>query len=258
MNNKTPLKIFTTSYLQNLKDEADSSNDSLLNYLEKRVQFKEDGVAKTRIEVEENIPILDTSADKDAENAVKVYEYLNALSESVACDERVWSYLAHETFREHMLGRWPIEISATNVTDREVRKKAVTSIKDHWFYGQRGLVRNGIARLWWGAHVTVAPWENGDEEFYADLDKTDRYRYTKLLFSKSVIYQQIMEREQTRPPRIRTTLLEYVYDNQDITKEQIGDLAKRIDMANSYRKLDRLNYKQLRRVIDGFAEKSKQ
>ncbi len=256
MNNKVPLKIFSTSYLQQLKDSTQNDNETVLRYLAENVTFEENGILKTRVEVSEQYPNLNSSASSDAENAIKVYEYLGGLDESAACDERVWSYLAHVPFRSYLIGRWPIAITKESVKVEDIKNKSVISINDHWFYGQRGMVRNGIARLWWGAQATVAPWEKGDDDdvkFYENLDKSDRFRYTKLLFSKAVIYQQIMEREPTRHPRIRATLLEYIYDNQDITKDQIGNIAKRIDMANSYRRLDTMDYMELRSIIDSFA-----
>lgn len=244
--NDAPMKIFTHSYLHKLKDDiATDIND----YREPNFTYDAEGIVPTKILIPSTAPVLGASAEDDAENAIKVHEYLVSLDESSACDERVWSYMAHITFREHMMARWAI--------GAEDIDKATTSIRDHWFYGQRGLVRNGIARLWWGARISVAPWEHpGDEEFYAEIDKTDRYRYTKLLFSKSVIFQQIMEREQTRPPRIRVALFEYIHDNQDITKEEINNIAKRIDMDSSFKKLNTLNYRQLRDLIEGYAKKS--
>lgn len=245
MSSYKPLEIFTTQYLHELKNLAEQD---LSKYQSSSVDFDKNGVVATKIKVPDTAPSLDLAAESDYENAIKVYEYLSNLDDSSACDERVWAYLAHVVFREHLIGRWPFDIDNP--------EKALVSIKDHWFYGQRGLVRHGIARLWWGAHMSVAPWEDDedDDDFYRDIDKTDRYRYTKILFSKSVIFQQIMEREQTRPPKIRVALYEYIYDKNDISKEEINYLAKRIDMASSYKKLDALNYSQLRDLIDGFVK----
>jgi hypothetical protein len=244
MISEETMKVFNTAYLQKLKEEI---RDNLPKYFDGSLKLEDEGIVNTKIRVPKDIPVLDAFADSDATNAIKVYEYLSTLDDSSATDERVWSYMAHVPFRDHIIGRWPIGPS-------DDIEKAITSINDHWFYGQRGLVRNGIARLWWGVRASVAPWEDSNDiDFYKTIDKTDRYRYTKLLFSKSVIYQQIMEREQTRSPRVKTALFEYIYNNQEITKEQINYIAKRIDMISSFRKLNSLEYEQLRDMIDEFA-----
>lgn len=243
MTNDKSMEIFTSAYLHKLKDAV---NSNLRDYVVENHEFDKDEIVPTKIKISSDAPVLSASTESDAENAIKVYEYLHSLDDSSACDERVWSYMTHVTFREHMIGRWPVDLDKAD--------RAVVSVKDHWFYGQRGLVRNGIARLWWGARASVAPWEEDEDvEFYDAIDKTDRYRYTKLLFSKSVIYQQIMEREQIRPPKIRVALFEYMYDKQDTTKEEINSIAKRIDMASSYKQLDSLGYGQLRDLIEEFA-----
>jgi hypothetical protein len=244
MNNDEAMKVFTNAYLQKLKDAARSN---IAEYINGKLDIEGAGIVSTKIKLPRDTPVLEISPASDAANAIKVYEYLSALDDTSACDERVWSYMTHVPFRNHMIGRWPIQPDVDN-------EKAIISVNDHWFYGQRGLVRNGIARLWWGVRASVAPWEDtSDSDFYQNIDKSDRYRYTKLLFSKSVIYQQIMEREQTRSPRVKTVLFEYIYDNQDITKEQINIIAKRIDMSSSYKKLNALDYKQLREMINSFA-----
>ncbi len=244
MNNDEAMKVFTNAYLQKLKDDVRSN---IAGYIDGNLDIEDAGIVNTKIKLPNDIPVLETSPDSDATNAIKVYEYLSTLDDSSACDERVWSYMTHVTFRDHMIGRWPIE------SDSDI-EKATSSVNDHWHYGQRGLVRNGIARLWWGVRASVALWEEeSSSDFYHNIDKSDRYKYTKLLFSKSVIYQQIMEREQTRSPRVKTALFEYIYDNQDITKEQINIIAKRIDMSSSYKKLNALDYEQLRDLINKFA-----
>lgn len=246
MSSYEPMQIFTSQYVQTLKTLAEQD---LSKYTSFNIGMDNDGIVTTKVKVPVNTPKLESSQESDYINAIKIYEYLSNLDEASASDERVWAYLAHVVFREHLIARWPI--------DKLTPEKALQSIYDHWFYGQRGLVRHGIARLWWGAHMSVAPWENDhdDDEFYRDIDQTDRYRYTKILFSKSVIFQQIMEREQTRPPRIRVALYEYMYDKKDTSKEEIDYLTKRIDMASSYKKLDVLSYGQLRDLIDSFASR---
>lgn len=249
-----PLNIVTTKYLQQLKDELADTN-GLSRYSATQFELSDQGLAETRIEISNVAPILHTQPNEDATNAIKVYEYLVNLDASAACDERIWAYMTHSTFRDYMIGRWPLNASDKDLLDKSNRIKTFTSVNDHWFYGQRGVVRNGIARLWWGAHVSIAPWERDDADFFRDIDKSDRYRYTKLLFSKSVIYQQIMERETTRTPRIKTALFEYIYENPDISKHEIGMIAKKIDLAKSYRKLETMDYHELRDVINKFAGK---
>lgn len=154
----------------------------------------------TLIEVPEEAPQLITGgprADEEADNAVKVYEFLGPLDRTQAADPRLWTTLTHTTFWDYCRNRWP------------AKGKDSAYILEHWFEkpggGLGALRRNAISRLWWAANLTVAPWET--DGALAHLQSSDRFRFTRTLLSQAQIFQDVLEREYGSNLRIRTLLL---------------------------------------------------
>lgn len=154
----------------------------------------------TLIEVAEKAPELvigSSRANNEAENAIKVYEYLKPLSRTQAADSRLWTTLTHTTFWIYCQKRWPVENQSSSF------------IFEHWFEkrgaGLGALRRNAISRLWWAAHLTVAPWEADPELLH--LKSSDRYKFTRTLLSQAQIFQDVIEREYGSNLRLRILLL---------------------------------------------------
>lgn len=154
----------------------------------------------TLIEVPGEPPQLLTAgsrADEEADNAIKVYEYLGPLNRTQAADPRLWTTLTHTTFWDYCRRRWP------------VGRKDSAYILEHWFEkpggGLGALRRNAISRLWWAANLTVAPWEA--DQALAHLQSSDRFKFTRVLLSQAQIFQDILEREYGSNLRLRTLLL---------------------------------------------------
>lgn len=66
--------------------------------------------------------------EKDIENHIRLFESLNALPRYILCDERFWLWLE--------LGKFYY------VTKRMMKINSVSTIKDHWMFGQG--VRRGL------------------------------------------------------------------------------------------------------------------
>lgn len=154
----------------------------------------------TLIEVPEEAPKLITGgsrADEEADNAVRVFEYLGPLDRTQAADLRLWTTLTHTTFWDYCRHRWP------------AKDKDPAYILEHWFEKSGGglgaLRRNAISRLWWAANLTVAPWEK--DEALAHLQSSDRFKFTRVLLSQAQIFQDVVEREYGSNLRIRALLL---------------------------------------------------
>ena len=83
------------------------------------------------------------NASNDAENAKRVYTWLNKLTPSLAMEERLWAHLTHCVFADYMKTRWPAENG--NLIQRR-----------YLFEGKSfgALIRNGVARLWWSGYLT--------------------------------------------------------------------------------------------------------
>lgn len=132
---------------------------------------------------ESSIEVLDVTLIKDEEsdynNAVMLYESLKYLSPLQASNSNLWAYLTHVTYYDYMLDRWKID-------KEEVNEKSLNRIQERYFCknSRRGLLRNGISRLWWATYLSY------DEE-----NEKDPYEYTKLLFSEEELFTGLLERE---------------------------------------------------------------
>lgn len=111
--------------------------------------------------------------------------------------------------------------------------------------------RHAIARLWWAAHLTYAPWES-DPEFFGDLKNEDPYYYTRVLFSTQDIYQQVLERAMGRSNHILISVLDYLGKNKEFAKsrEDIRTLMKELNLAYGTKKIITLDRDALRLLIE--------
>lgn len=129
----------------------------------------------------------------DADNAVKIYHWLAALSRTQAADPRLWTTLGFREFWTYMRQRWAVEKLGT-ITDRYF----VTG-------GRKALNRQGIARLWWGAALTYAPWEKNDA--LTIFKSEDPARFTRVFFSQQQYAVDLMERNLGGSLLLRTCVL---------------------------------------------------
>lgn len=244
--------IFTRSCTEQLR-ELLANGERLSDYFSENFEVPADGVLQSTLKVDENVPELNSDVNADVDNAIKVYEYLRNLDKTQASDRRLWVYLSHVTFRKYTLGRWGIKATPEEVNvNADAKRKAISYIAEHWFLSgsSRSLRRHSIARLWWAAYLTVAPWEK-DPEYFAGLDQSDRYVYTKVLFSTQDIYQQTLERNLGRFPKLLIAILEYLRQNPDVaqSREAIRSIMKELNLVLGYRKLSALSLDELYKVI---------
>lgn len=84
----------------------------------------------------------------DQHNCKILYEKLMFLSESQACDERLWAGLANATFYSYMRKRWGYGYGKKP----KAADKEAGDIKTRFFYqspGKSGFYRNTLAKCWW-------------------------------------------------------------------------------------------------------------
>jgi hypothetical protein len=204
--------------------------------------------------VPSEFPKLEPGVEYDVENAIKVFEYLQNLNKTQASDMRLWTYLSHATFRRYTMERWPLKQTQEEVrSDAEKEKQAVNYIIEHWFHtgSSRSLRRHSIARLWWATYLTVAPWEK-DEDYFGSLETTDRYKFTRLLFSSQDIAQQILERRMGWSNNILIVLLEFFDRNPEVVSDRfwIRHTMKELNLVLGYRKVMNLSFEELIEVIE--------
>jgi hypothetical protein len=157
---------------------------------------------ETRIELKGPIDLEpDPGKEKDLENAIRMHKALQQLTPLQARDPRLWTRLAHIECWRYMRSRWELERSGSD-TDKGVR-----FITSRYFIAQddsRALLRNGIARLWWTAHMSFDP------------TRSNPYELTAVLLYTLDITLQILERNIGRAPVVLTGFLEFLLQNRSV------------------------------------------
>lgn len=249
--------IFNRAYSEELRENL-ATGESLADYLKAETDVPADGTLQSTLLVSESAPELNTDVSADVDNAIKLYEYLYRLDKTQASDKRLWIYLSHVTFRDYTMGRWGLKQSADELDiSPEAKRKAINYIGERWFLSgnARSLRRHSIARLWWAAYLTVAPWQK-DPEYFGSLENSDKYIYTRVLFSTQDIVQQILERRLGWSDKMLIAILEYLRQHPEVAqnRESVRSLMKELNLVLGYRKLSVLNFEGLLGVITETAQ----
>lgn len=226
--NKTEVRVFLSGYVDKLYRDAASTNNFDNYKLEKFPYEEKFPKGSTEIYLPADF-ILD-SAKSELENSIALYEAMKDLSETQASDERLWSYLTHVVFWDYMRERWPVGDSLGRVKDRYfLRTKSIET-----------LTRNGIARLWWYAHLTYDP------------SRKNPYELTEILLSRADLSVGITERALGSNPNIRIALLEFLKNNPAIAanEDKTRDLMKGLNLAGGVRNLPFLEILEIKEVLD--------
>jgi hypothetical protein len=144
-----------------------------------------------------------------------------------------------------MRSRWPVENANAD--------NPCNYILEHYFVGgARGLVRHGLARLWWFGYATYQPNEIEDP-----------YRLTRALLKTTDARQSIMERQFWRNRDVLLAVLERVSFWQAngvdlyIPRERFRRLCKTFNLYGGTMLLDVLQESDLYALIDEFADSEK-
>lgn len=88
-------------------------------------------------------------------NCKIIYKHLSFLTESQACDERLWAGMCHSVYYSYLRKRWDYDTKSP-----KNQKEAVSNIKSRFFFSggtRAGLFRNSIAKCWWVGRNTYDP-----------------------------------------------------------------------------------------------------
>lgn len=173
----------------------------------------------------------------DADNAIRIYGWLEGITPVLAAEERLWVCLAHLIFPEYMAARWPAN--------------GVSAIRRRYLYeGQSSaaLARHGIARLWWGAFLTRDP------------SRADPFELTRILFHRQDIQVALLERSLGKSRLIRTATLDFLRTEQgwlSATRfsERIQGLVRELNALGGVTLLDSLRGEQITVLLAQTAER---
>lgn len=177
--------------------------------------------------------------ETDFQNAKVIYEaFRGKLNLVQAGDLRLWAYLAHVTHWDYMFNRWkadaPDKEDALDF-EKDKQAKAIKQIKSRYFFGEsrgKAFVRQGIARLYWGAYLTY------------DETLADPYEYTEFLFSKQDIFTSITERSYARNKTVVLAALKELKKHPELSRDEIRLFLLRLNQAGAITVLDFLNAEQ--------------
>jgi hypothetical protein len=142
---------------------------------------------------------IDSSGIYDFENAKFIFEALEGLTPTDANDERLWVRLTHEHCHKYMVERWM----------KGKEERTLKNIIERFFLtgsGQQARVRNGIARLWWIAQLTVQQSEQNEE---------NKWKYTKVICESQDFITSILERTMGTYPNVRFGVLDFYIENKN-------------------------------------------
>ena len=190
---------------------------------------EENPFTKSKVCVEDFNLIISDDKDEiskaDLENAILLHKKLK-LTDSQACDERLWISLCFGQFYDYMKSRWSVE------------KK--TNFEEHWLFphGQkRSLYFNGLSRLYWFAKITY------DEKL------KDPYELTKFCFNDINIVIQMIYRGYSNSKTVRLALLKalksFVEDGGSYNRNILHGILKYVSFLGGAYILDSFTEEEL-------------
>jgi Family of unknown function (DUF6339) len=231
------LTVFRNSFVNALRANIDTNldkyqrSDSWISEIGQRSSRD----LETSIEIKSPIALEEPKKGdfKDIENAIRLHKLLPRLTLLQARDPRLWTRLVHVDCWKYMRQRWEIERT------RDDNEKGVRFIASRYFIAtndSRSLLRNGVARLWWTAHLSH------------DDSRENPYELTGILLSTLDITQQILERNMGRAPAVLVGFLEFLVQNKallltrgDQNRDRIRKLAIFLNMYGGVYLLDCLS-----------------
>lgn len=173
----------------------------------------------------------------DSDDAIALHQWLSLASpkipRSVFGDERLWTALCHGTFADYMVRRWGTDLTDDSLPDEEKndtkgKPEGYGRISIRFFVkgaSQRGIVRNGLARLFWAADLA---------------HEAGSYNLVKQMFRKQDIHQNIIERSMCIDRELTKKMLKEFaqLDDAALSKAKIQLVAKLVNGAGGTRTLE--------------------
>lgn len=139
--------------------------------------------------------------------------------------------------------RWPLETSSEGMDKWKDR------VKTRWLLHSRSitrgrLVRHGIARLWWVAHLT---YEGKDK---SGIAKDDPYAYTREVFKNEDRLNAIFDREVGAFPAVAKAVLNHAASlGRDATDKYLQRIMQYLTLINGYRDIGMLDVHALNDLL---------
>ena len=178
--------------------------------------------------------IEDGKPSSDYENVKTVHSALRFIEPRLLANECIWVYFTHMYFWQYMQKRW---------IPKDPKKMTSNQIKDRFFINansDRGLLRNGIARLWFLGHVT-----------YDSENDNDHYHLTETLLSNQEVLTSLAERPSLfRNEKFRIAILKLIKNNQELLeRKKLRKLLMQFSYLSGIRVLDAFSTDELGEML---------
>ena len=178
----------------------------------------------------------------DFENTKILYSAMKNMTLTQASDERLWAMLTHFTFWEYMRARWPVERYL-----KSPQKKLRDTMVERYFVlpnRSRGLIRNGISRLWWYGYVSY------------DESREDPFELTEAMLKKLDVAETLLGRAFSYNEKVTKTVLSVLVDLEKSgepfdKRDPFRDLMKYMNQIGGVTVLDALGTKDLENILYG-------
>lgn len=241
-------KIFKTKIIDKLEEDIIVNKEYYLHMEENPTwlteMFRNSGnnnyEVNSKIEVEPFKLILG-GPETDKENARIIYSNLKDLKPVQAVSSELWTYMTHIQFPQYMASRWKIN-------ENENEKKLKEVIKQRFFAvrGSKGVIRNGIARLWWAGFWGY------------DENREDTFELVDIILERQEIYEHISERSYNRNKNILIASLEAIKENDMYSRDPSRALFKKINSYGSDKHLDALDLDAAREMVAELVQEIKE
>ncbi len=201
----------------------------------------------TGIEVDDYQLVLG-GPETDFQNAKLVFEaFKDRLNPVQASDLRLWSYLSHAQHWDYMFTRWKIDVPDAEDDEepenekKSPREKTIDRVKTRYFFGAsrgKAFVRQGIARLYWGAYLTY------------DAASSNPYEYTEFFFNKQDIFTSITERSYARNKVLVLATLKELKKHPELSRQEIRLFLAKLNQAGAITVLDFLDSVQAEQLCE--------
>jgi hypothetical protein len=230
------LRIATPEYATELFNQL--NDDSwLTNYQGDEFPFDYSKTYVSNIKAVNDLQLLIPPSPQttlyEVDNAIRLYEHMSNLTPMIAADRPLWITLAHTSGFQYAKARWLAGVK---------QEKLRSTVQDHYFF-KRTVRRQAVAGLWWGAHLTRAPWETN-----ATIPKdADPYKYTRLILSNQDVFQGFLERHIGDDPTLLSAALDVIAQKK-LSGREARQLVKHLNLVCLYRELGALKYDEIREL----------
>ena len=193
-----------------------------------------------------DVDLIIGDSKTDFKNAVTLYSALkDTLNPVQASDLRLWAFLAHNTYWDYMRERWAIDVPEDDDEAEAEANKLVARVGSRYFFKAskgKAFVRQGIARLYWSAHLTY------------DDGNSNPFEYTEYFLSKQDIFAVSTERSLARNKTLLLAALKVLKETGDLKRKDIRQYFLKLNQAGGLLVLDSLSsssaYDLAKRTLD--------